>query len=69
VQINDKQALLSYSPDWVESIIFGCRMPLERQRFIVENNPHPVDFKRVVTGDHSLEFIELAKNSQGAYKV
>jgi hypothetical protein len=43
-----------YESEWVEAIIFGKNMPIERRRYIIENHPRPMKFKQVVIENNCL---------------
>jgi len=47
-------ALISHEPEWIKSIIFGCRMDRACKKYIMENLPYIVQFKEVVEGKSSL---------------
>lgn len=59
VPINAKISSAKYKPEYVESIIFGKDMPLERRRFIIQNCKFPVKFKQVVMGRSALAIIDF----------
>lgn len=49
-----------YDPDWVDSIIFGLRMPLARRRTIMQSYKHPVKFKEVVMSGMGFTIVDLS---------
>jgi hypothetical protein len=48
---------IPYSPEFVESVIFGHRMPLEIKKFIVNRMPDHIKFKQAVAKTSSIEII------------
>lgn len=52
-------AVIPYEPGWVESVIFGCRMSSDTQKFIIENYPHKVSFKKTIERKSHLEIVDL----------
>lgn len=52
-------AVIPYEPDWVESIIFGCRMPSDAQKYIIDNYPHKTYFKKTIERKSHLEIVSL----------
>lgn len=52
-------AVIPYEPDWIESIIFGCRMPSDTQKYIIENYPHKTIFKKTVERKSHIEIVDL----------
>lgn len=57
--INEKISSAKYTPEFVESIIFGKDMPLERKLFIIQNYRFPVKFKQVVMGRNALIIVDF----------
>ncbi len=51
--------ILEYSPESVESIIFGYRMTADTRKYIIKKYPSPMKFKEVVKLDSSLEVRDL----------
>ena len=49
---------VSYTPDFVESVIFGCRTPPRIKEFIASNMPFSVKLKQAVEGKSSIEIID-----------
>jgi len=47
-----------YSPDFVESIIFGCRINPKVRDYIKEKMPYPVKFKQAKEGRNKIEIGE-----------
>jgi hypothetical protein len=58
IRNGDPCVKISYGPDFVESIIFGCRMPEEHRRLIIEKMPYRVPFKQAVAKTSSIEIVE-----------
>lgn len=55
---NGQIALIPYEPDWVESIIFDCRMPTDIQQYIIDNYPHKTKFKKAVERKNYIDIID-----------
>lgn len=55
---NGQIALIPYEPDWVESIIFGCRMPKDIQQYIIDNYPHKAKFKKAIERKSYIDIID-----------
>lgn len=55
---NGQIALIPYEPDWVESIIFGCRMPKDIQQYIIDKYPHKAKFKRAIERKSYIDIID-----------
>jgi hypothetical protein len=51
----DYNKKVAYTEDFVESIIFGSRMPQETKDYIIKNMPYKVIFKQAVELDSSIE--------------
>jgi hypothetical protein len=54
-----KYRIVAYSPNFVESIIFGCRMDLHAKRYIVKNMPFPVKYKQALIGRKGIEIVPI----------
>jgi hypothetical protein len=50
---------ISYTPDFIESVIFGCRTPYEIKRFIIDNMPDGTKFKQAVAQTSTIEIMNL----------
>jgi hypothetical protein len=48
-------ALVKYQPEWIKSIIFGCRMTESAKSFLKNNLPFDVPFKEAYEGKSSIE--------------
>lgn len=48
---------IPYSPEFVESIIFGCRMPINLKKFIATQTPRHIKLKQAVEKTSSIEII------------
>lgn len=55
---NGQIALIPYEPGWVESIIFGCRMPKHIQKYIIDHYPHKTKFKIAVERMSYIDIID-----------
>jgi hypothetical protein len=51
--------IMPYSPEFVESVIFGCRMPLDAKKFIINGMPTGTKFKQAVARNSSIEIINF----------
>ncbi|EPV1127185.1 DUF2971 domain-containing protein [Vibrio harveyi] len=60
-QIDDRGAfaLVNFNPEWVKSIIFGCRMNQSSRDFIIENVPFETKFKKVRVDMSSIKVVEI----------
>lgn len=47
-----------YNPKFVESVIFGCRMPNEIKKFIVKKMPSHIKFKQAVAKTSNIEITD-----------
>lgn len=56
---NGQIALIPYEPDWVESIIFGCRMPNDIQQYIIDHYPHKAKFKKAVERKSYIDIVDV----------
>jgi hypothetical protein len=52
-----KFIIIPYGPEFVESIIFGCRMKEHIKEFIVRNMPKNTKFKQAIEKTSSIEII------------
>ena len=59
VKIATHVDFVKYNPDWVESIIFGHRMPEEKQRCIMQNYKHPISFKKIVVSGMGFAVVDI----------
>ncbi|MNF01610.1 hypothetical protein D3C80_2006210 [compost metagenome] len=50
---------IPYSSNFVESIIFGCRMQDDVKKFIMRHMPGPVKFKQAVARTSTVEIINV----------
>lgn len=48
-----------YKPEFIESIIFGCRMPGSIKEYIIKNLPYKVKFKEAVEGTSSIDIKDI----------
>ena len=53
------KAVIPYEPDWVESLIFGCRMPETIQEHIMAKYPTKIKFKKAVERKSHIEIVDL----------
>lgn len=51
-----------YKPEFVESVIFGCRMPIEIKKFIVKNMSSNMRFKQAVAKTSSIEITNIDRS-------
>lgn len=51
--------IIPYSPEFVESVIFGHRMPLDAKKFIINGLPAGTKFKQAVARTSSIEIINF----------
>jgi hypothetical protein len=56
---NNLIALIPYPPIWVESLIFGCKMPESIQKYIMDKYPVKIRFKKAIERKSSIEIVEL----------
>lgn len=54
----DKISIFKYEEDWINSIVFGCRMPIDVRNYIIENIPYKVNFKEVIELKSTLKVID-----------
>ena len=54
----EKCAPIKYDATWVESIIFGCRMPKVVKKYITTNIPFDVKFKQAIELDSSIDIVD-----------
>jgi hypothetical protein len=60
----DKQFMtIPYPPEFVESVIFGCRMPPDAKKFIIERMPLGTKFKQAVEKTSCIEILDFNKNN------
>jgi hypothetical protein len=57
IPTGEKFIKFSYKPEFVESIIFGCRMPVEFKKFIAERVPDNINIKQAVARTSRIEII------------
>lgn len=56
----DKQfIIMPYNPDFVESVIFGCRMPPDAKQFIIDQMPSDTKFKQAVERVSCIEILKF----------
>ncbi|MCF5873921.1 DUF2971 domain-containing protein [Aeromonas veronii] len=56
----DKQfIIIPYNPDFVESVIFGCRMPPDAKQFIIDQMPSDTKFKQAVERVSCIEILKF----------
>lgn len=58
VQIGEKFTKISYSNDFVESIIFGYRMDNKIKKYIIQNMPANTKFKQATIGRNSMRIVD-----------
>lgn len=51
--------MINYTPEFVESVIFGHRMPLKAKEFIISGMPAGTKFKQAVARTSSIEIINF----------
>jgi hypothetical protein len=51
----EKIMKVPYTPDFLESVIFGCRTPQKTKDFIASNIQFPIKFKQAYEGKSSIE--------------
>ncbi len=56
---NGKGKIISYEPDFIESIIFGCRASSDTIDYIKNNMPYKVQYKRAVPLNGIIDITEL----------
>ncbi|WP_190275153.1 DUF2971 domain-containing protein [Collimonas fungivorans] len=47
-----------YQPEFVEAIIFGCRMEERVKRYIIQNMPYPVKYKQAQEGMSTVNIVD-----------
>ncbi|WP_405122358.1 DUF2971 domain-containing protein [Pseudomonas sp. M20] len=50
---------IAYEADFVESVIFGCRMRDDAKKFIINNMPKMIKFKQAIARTSTLEIINI----------
>ncbi|ABZ75357.1 hypothetical protein Shal_0782 [Shewanella halifaxensis HAW-EB4] len=55
----EKFALVKYQPEWIKSIIFGCRTSDKTKSYIKENLPYKVKFKQAYVAKSSIKIRNL----------
>lgn len=55
IPAGDKFIKCPYSPEFIESVIFGCRMPIEFKKFIAKRMPSSIKLKQAVARTSSIE--------------
>ncbi len=53
-----------YESEFIESIIFGCRMPESIKEYIIKNLPYKVKFKEAVKGTSNIYIKDMMKRSR-----
>ena len=53
--LNNQNKRVNYKPDFIESVIFGSRMPEKTKNHIIKNIPYSVVFKQAHELDSSIE--------------
>lgn len=56
----DKFALVKYEPEWIKSIIWGCRTSNKTKSYIKEHLPYSVKFKQAYPAKSSIRVREVA---------
>ena len=51
----EKFALVKYQPEWIKSIIFGCRTSDKTKSYIQENLPYKVQFRQAYAAKNSIK--------------
>lgn len=51
--------VIPYKPEFVESVIFGHRMPLNAKKFIIDGMPTGTKFKQAIARTSSIEIINV----------
>lgn len=54
----EKFIIIPYGPEFVESVIFGCRMPEKMKEYITNNMPEKMKFKQAVERTSSIEIVD-----------
>jgi hypothetical protein len=60
VQKEQSFCMMDYKAEFIESIIFGCRMPPKIKKYIVENMPENIKYKEAKECDSSIEIVNYA---------
>ena len=55
----EKFMLMPYSQDFVETVIFGCRMPSDAKSHITNNMPKNMKYKQAVESLSSIELVDF----------
>jgi hypothetical protein len=55
----EKFILIPYSQDFVEAVIFGCRMPPEAKSYILNNMPKNMKYKQAIESLSSIELVDF----------
>lgn len=58
IPLGKKFIKIPYAPEFVESVIFGCRMPDEIKKFIIRHMPHHVKFKQAVIRTSTIDIVK-----------
>lgn len=51
----DNFVLVKYQPEWIKSIIFGCRMTENAKSYLKKNLPFDVPFKDAYEGKNTIK--------------
>lgn len=52
-------SLVEYEPEWLKSIIFGCRMSVKARQYIIERMPLDTKYKEIVVGKSSIKVVNV----------
>ena len=55
----EKYTLVKFQPEWIKSIIWGCRTSDKTKSYIQSNLPYPVKFKQAYPGRNSIEISDV----------
>jgi hypothetical protein len=54
----EKFTKVPYESNFIESIIFGCRMEDSIKKFVIENMPADIKFKQAIVGKSSIKIVD-----------
>lgn len=53
---------MSYDKNWIESIIFGCRTPIDTKKWIIKNMPDNYKYKEALEGTSNIIIKDISIN-------